>query len=750
MQCERCGRRFTVPDERAGQRGKCPCGAIIVVPLGRAEFPRPIPPSPGSRRTLHFAIGTALVALIVGIGMWRFALFKRFAGVGVEKLIPENTFMVATLDTQTLWSELAPMFRQPPLDKALPEFAESTGINIEKDIFSWAGAVTIFVRFGELLPSGAILVRISNKRAFATGWRKLLKVIEKGSDGKFKKKHYHGCLINTMPIESFRSSEEGIPIPMNIELAQVRGYAVVGLGVGAVEEIVDVSRGEKPSIVRQKTFAVMQKELPSQPTVFFAEDTSQVADAVALWSSSFPDSKAFPAEMLQEFSQLFGLAVVEERERVRLEMVALPIGEKAKRQFRSRFKLGPVRESTLTFVPETALGALLFHNLAGYFAATQETLKTMPQFPFEKMWKDCLKKAPFVFPDLDWASLARCLTGETGLFLLDVGEEKVQVLVATEGKDASSLNKQVQKLASWLQKNGLSLKSQQHQGVSFTSIYHPVFKREHVPLSPSFARIGNTLLITTDEESLKAAIDTSMGKKRSLREAPLYKKCRRQVADPTWSLTFLDLRFVNPVVERLARVERCKEVIPIYESLGLDKAKAIVGGETATDTRNRQTLIIEGGNALHLLVLPFGAPVALVAFPVFRSAHEKARTASCQSNLKQIGLAALMFEQDNGRLPDQQQFEKELDPYIRNRQVFRCSSATHAGSHYRMNRQVSGKRMASISSPADTILAFECDRQGKPEYRHNGGINLLFVDGHVKWLRRGMLSDGWWTPRAGD
>jgi len=46
MQCERCGRRFTVPDERAGQRGKCPCGAIMVVPAGRKNVPRPTAPQP--------------------------------------------------------------------------------------------------------------------------------------------------------------------------------------------------------------------------------------------------------------------------------------------------------------------------------------------------------------------------------------------------------------------------------------------------------------------------------------------------------------------------------------------------------------------------------------------------------------------------------------------------------------------------------------------------------------------------------
>jgi prepilin-type N-terminal cleavage/methylation domain-containing protein/prepilin-type processing-associated H-X9-DG protein len=26
-----------------------------------------------------------------------------------------------------------------------------------------------------------------------------------------------------------------------------------------------------------------------------------------------------------------------------------------------------------------------------------------------------------------------------------------------------------------------------------------------------------------------------------------------------------------------------------------------------------------------------------------------------------------------------------------------------------------------------------------PRYRHHGGVNLTFVDGHVKWMRKGSL-----------
>src|SRR6266581_4094261 len=47
-----------------------------------------------------------------------------------------------------------------------------------------------------------------------------------------------------------------------------------------------------------------------------------------------------------------------------------------------------------------------------------------------------------------------------------------------------------------------------------------------------------------------------------------------------------------------------------------------------------------------LVVIAIIAILAAILFPVFAQAREKARQASCQSNLKQLGLATLMYIQD--------------------------------------------------------------------------------------------------------
>src|SRR2546425_2482387 len=47
-----------------------------------------------------------------------------------------------------------------------------------------------------------------------------------------------------------------------------------------------------------------------------------------------------------------------------------------------------------------------------------------------------------------------------------------------------------------------------------------------------------------------------------------------------------------------------------------------------------------------LVVIAIIAILAAILFPVFATAREKARQASCQSNLRQLGLATLMYTQD--------------------------------------------------------------------------------------------------------
>src|SRR2546421_3150672 len=104
-----------------------------------------------------------------------------------------------------------------------------------------------------------------------------------------------------------------------------------------------------------------------------------------------------------------------------------------------------------------------------------------------------------------------------------------------------------------------------------------------------------------------------------------------------------------------------------------------------------------------LVVIAIIAILAALLFPVFSQAREKARQATCVSNLRQIGLALAQYVQDyDERLPDRRDLKLSLpggwrpwttwppsdpragwaiialDPYVKNSGIWACPSVKGA------------------------------------------------------------------------
>ena len=83
-----------------------------------------------------------------------------------------------------------------------------------------------------------------------------------------------------------------------------------------------------------------------------------------------------------------------------------------------------------------------------------------------------------------------------------------------------------------------------------------------------------------------------------------------------------------------------------------------------------------------LVVIAIIAILAAILFPVFAKARENARRASCQSNLKQIGIALMQYNQDNDEsfptIPwnggDCRASGFVLEPYHKSSALWRCPS----------------------------------------------------------------------------
>jgi prepilin-type N-terminal cleavage/methylation domain-containing protein len=188
-----------------------------------------------------------------------------------------------------------------------------------------------------------------------------------------------------------------------------------------------------------------------------------------------------------------------------------------------------------------------------------------------------------------------------------------------------------------------------------------------------------------------------------------------------------------------------------------------------------------------LVVIAIIAILAAILFPVFAQAREKARTATCISNLRQIGLANQMYVQDYderfpfaGRDWEPASFIdvwNGLGPYIKNTSMFLCRSDTtpawnqqwavqndkallkqiqFPSSYYYLyafyhnftdKLQAAGSGGPAVSMPLAAVLypsqkaIFTCYASGSKGLVHNpNAIALCLVDGHSKLVPFSQLN----------
>ncbi len=109
---------------------------------------------------------------------------------------------------------------------------------------------------------------------------------------------------------------------------------------------------------------------------------------------------------------------------------------------------------------------------------------------------------------------------------------------------------------------------------------------------------------------------------------------------------------------------------------------------------------------------------------------------ACNSNLRQLSLAHLMYMQDYNGMPPHDNWSECVFPYVKREETLRCpADQTDARLSYDLNPDVAGVHRVHVERPACTFLLYEVDESGHLVFRHDGGANYAFMDGHVRWYQ---------------
>lgn len=181
-----------------------------------------------------------------------------------------------------------------------------------------------------------------------------------------------------------------------------------------------------------------------------------------------------------------------------------------------------------------------------------------------------------------------------------------------------------------------------------------------------------------------------------------------------------------------------------------------------------------------VVVIAIICMLAAILFPVFARAREKARSASCRSNLKQLALAFIMYSSDykneglDPAILKEFVLEQGVLPYTKSNQLFKCPGDFRAPSSqekelfgvklsYGWNAlnlkeakgrdPINGSQIPLVFDAAATRITspWKLEVLSESTYplalRHGNGMNVAFFDGHAKWLNRESIVDDVIEPK---
>ena len=371
---------------------------------------------------------------------------------------------------------------------------------------------------------------------------------------------------------------------------------------------------------------------------------------------------------------------------------------------------------------------------------------------------------------LPWGQLLASLGGEAGLLLTLDDSQSVELplggpmritmplpglLIAVKVNDSLIFDR----LRGQLQANPQT-KNSEEGGLKMCSMPLPA----PFPVEVTVATADDYLYLASSPQLVRTVLEIRQGRQPGLKSLPAFADLARHLPAEGNQFVYVSRRFGETFGEVQRQVMTGSgmptEQLETIQRIFGDPTSTFslsVGAHTATGWQT--TSVGNKDSASAVLLAPTVGVTAVTAgmlLPALAKAKAKAQSVSTVSNLKQLGLAARMYSNDNEeKFPKAQSWGDDLKKYVGATKVYKApNDPGQRACSFAFNAKLSG--MSETKIHPQTVLFFETDdgdwnQSGGPELlierpRSGGTYVVGFADGSVQMIPQSRVSSLRWDP----
>jgi hypothetical protein len=268
-------------------------------------------------RNLLAAVLTVLAAGVAAIAIAQTA--PPPAPPTLQAILPQDSAVVGGIQFGWLWSATASIRAIPSVADGLSQAEKAAGLSFDTDVVPWVGEIGVStVRPGASDQQIIVYAQIRDTAKFTATVTALQASAQSNPDITASTRVYKGDTICEI-----QSKKPGTKVP-EVSYAFVNGWALAGIGAGAIEHALDVYNGRSPSLQGDPAWLQVFARLPAQPTGWLAYNVAAIVKSAG---DKIPAGMSFASA---ETETVAGMAFNDEGNGYRTDIVTAPVSSTAK------------------------------------------------------------------------------------------------------------------------------------------------------------------------------------------------------------------------------------------------------------------------------------------------------------------------------------------------------------------------------------------------------------------------------------